>query len=262
MFIFINFCLVESESCRIEVYQSFYYDLGLDNKIKQLVGYEKEVKNLGIQVARNPGEEAMAVAEEIRKLIRKERYRYREIGVIVSDMNVYGDYLEQAFETYGIPVFMDHKRSILLNSFVEYLRSLLNMAEKNFSYESVFRFLRTNLAGFGYEEVDELENYVIGLGIRGYKGWQNRWIRRMKGMEEEELERLNHYRVQMVEKVDNLMFVLKQKRKTVKDITLAVYEFMVHENIQERLKKTEEEFHEAGELALAKEYSQIYRIII
>ena len=29
----------------------------------------------------------------------------------------------------------------------------------------------------------------------------------MKGMEEEELERLNHYRVQMVEKVDNLMFV-------------------------------------------------------
>ena len=58
------------------------------------------------------------------------------------------------------------------------------MADKNFSYESVFRFLRTNLAGFSYEEVDELENYVIGLGIRGYKSWQNRWIRRMKGMEE------------------------------------------------------------------------------
>lgn len=37
---------------------------------------------------------------------------------------------------------------------------------------------------------------------------------------------------------------------------------MVQENIQERLKKTEEEFQEAGELALAKEYSQIYRIII
>ncbi len=204
------------------------------------------MKNLGIHVARNPGEEAMAVAEEIRKLVRKERYRYREIGVIVSDMNVYGDYLEQAFETYGIPVFMDHKRSILLNSFVEYLRSLLNMAEKNFSYESVFRFLRTNLAGFSYEEVDELENYVIGLGIRGYKGWQNRWIRRMKGMEEEELERLNHYRVQMVEKVDNLMFVLKQKRKTVKDITLAVYEFMVQEIFRKDLRKTEEEFKRQG----------------
>ena len=136
------------------------------------------------------------------------------------------------------------------------------MAEKNFSYESVFRFLRTNLAGFACEEVDELENYVLGLGIRGYKGWQNRWIRRSRGMEEEELDRLNHYRVQLVEKVDNLMFVLKQKRKTVRDITMAVYEFMVKENIQERLQRTEEEFQKAGELALAKEYSQVYRIII
>ena len=224
--------------------------------------YDKAVENLEIHAAGNPRQEADAVAEGIRRLVRKEQYRYRDIGVIVSDMNVYGDYLEQAFENYGIPVFMDHKRSILLNSFVEYIRSLLNMAEKNFSYESVFRFLRTNLAGFACEEVDELENYVLGLGIRGYKGWQNRWIRRSRGMEEEELDRLNHYRVQLVEKVDNLMFVLKQKRKTVRDITMAVYEFMVKENIQERLQRTEEEFQKAGELALAKEYSQVYRIII
>lgn len=95
------------------------------------------------------------------------------------------------------------------------------------------------------EEVDELENYVLGLGIRGYKGWQNRWIRRLKGMEEEELDRLNHYRVQLVEKVDNLMFVLKQKRKTVRDITMAVYEFMVKENIQERLPKNRRRISES-----------------
>ena len=224
--------------------------------------YGGAVKNLEIHTTRNPRQEAEMVAEGIRELVRKDKYRYREIGVIVTDMNVYGDYLEQAFQTYGIPVFMDHKRSILLNSFVEYLRSLLNMAEKNFSYESVFRFLRTNLAGFTPEETDELENYVIGLGIKGYKGWQNRWIRRLKDMEEEELDRLNHYRVQLVEKVDDLMFVLKQKRKTVRDITMAVYEFMVKENLQAGLQKTEEEFQQEGELALAKEYSQVYRVII
>ena len=52
------------------------------------------------------------------------------------------------------------------------------MAEQSFSYESVFRFLRTNLAGFTYEEIDELENYVIGLGIKGYKHWQEKWTRK------------------------------------------------------------------------------------
>ena len=119
---------------------------------------------------------------------------------------------------YGIPVFMDHKRSILLNPFIEYLRSLLDMAVQNFTYESVFRFLRTDLAGFTCEETDQLENYVIGLGIRGYKRWQERWVRRLKGMDEEELESLNHLRVLFVEKVDGLMYVLRQRRKTVQDI--------------------------------------------
>ena len=101
-----------------------------------------------LHVARNPGEEAMAAAGSIRRFVREEGLRYRDVGVIVSNMEVYGDYLERAFALYDIPAFMDHKRNILLNSFVEYVRSLLNLAEQNFTYESVFRFLRTNLAGF------------------------------------------------------------------------------------------------------------------
>ena len=89
---------------------------------------------------------------------------------------------------------MDYKRNVLLNSFVEYIRSLLAMAEQNFSAESVFRFLRTDLVGFTGEELDLLENYVLALGIRGYKKWQEKWIRRAKDTTEEELEVLNHLR--------------------------------------------------------------------
>lgn len=224
--------------------------------------FEKEQDAIGIHVARNPREEALAAAGEIRRMVRAEGMRYREIGVIVSDMDVYGDYLKRAFEVYDIPVFMDHKRNILLNSFVEYIRSLLNMAEQNLTYESVFRFLRTGMAGFSCDEVDELENYVLGFGIRGYKRWQEKWVRPLRGMKAEELERMNHFRVALVEKIDPLMFVLKQRKKTVKDITAAVYEFMVREDLQIRLKRQEEEFQAAGELALAKEYAQVYRIVV
>ncbi len=74
------------------------------------------------------------------------------------------------------------------------------MAEQNFSAESVFRFLRTDLVGFTGEELDLLENYVLALGIRGYKKWQEKWIRRAKDTTEEELEVLNHLRVCFVEK--------------------------------------------------------------
>lgn len=221
-----------------------------------------EQEAIRLHAARTPGEEAMAAAGAIRRLVRKEGLRYREIGVIVSSMEVYGDYLKRAFASYDIPAFMDHKRNILLNSFVEYIRSLLNLAEQNFTYESVFRFLRTNLAGFTCEEVDELENYVLGLGIKGYKRWQESWVRRLKGQTTEELAHMNHLRVMLVEKLDSLMFVLKQRQKTVEDITFALYEFMVRENMQIRLKKQEEEFQANGEPALAKEYAQVYRILI
>lgn len=224
--------------------------------------YEGEQDAVKIHVAREPGEEALAAAQQVRAYMRENGYRCREIAVIVSDMEMYAEALEQAFALYEIPVFMDHKRSILLNSFVEYIRSLLGMAEQNFTYESVFRFLRTNLAGFTHDEVDELENYVIGMGIKGYKRWQEKWIRRLKDMKEEDLERLNHYRTRFVEKVDNFVFVLKQRRKTVKDITMALYEFMVQEQLQERIAEQEQKFRENGELALAKEYAQVYRIVI
>ena len=93
---------------------------------------------ISLHEARNPRSEAQYVAESIRYLVREKGYRYRDIAVITADMNVYADALEKACDIFDIPVFMDHKKSVLLNAFVEYLRSLLAMAEENFTYDSVF----------------------------------------------------------------------------------------------------------------------------
>ena len=222
--------------------------------------FEGEQDSVSLHEARNPSTEARYVAEEIRRLVREEGWRYRDIAVIASDMNVYADALEKACGSLDIPVFMDYKKSILLNSFVEYLRSLLNMAEQNFTYESVFRHLRTGLCGFTSDETDRMENYVVALGIKGYRKWQQAWVRRTPLTDEEELQALNHLRVEFVEKTSSLMAILKQRKKTVRDITLAVYDYLVQEKMQEKLSDMEKQFQDQGELALAKEYSQVYRI--
>lgn len=224
--------------------------------------YRKEQTSAAVFEAANPREEAMAAAARVRRLVRTEGLRYREIGVIVTDLNGYGDYLEQAFARFEIPVFMDYKRSILLNSFVEYVRSILAMAEENFSYDSVFRFLRSGYGPFSDDEISELENYCLALGIRGYKKWQERWIRRDKDMTEEKLAGVNHLRVEFIELVDELIFVLKQRKKTVRDITEALYHFLEREGLQQALKHQEELFAAKGELALAREYAQVYGAVI
>ena len=61
---------------------------------------------------------------------------------------------------------------------------------------------------------------------------------------------------------ESLVFVLKQRKKTVRDICEAVYRFFVENQIQEKLKVMENCFAEKKELALAKEYAQIYRIVL
>ncbi len=224
--------------------------------------YKNEQESIELHVARNPKKEAEYVAGQIRKLVREKGYHYREIAIIASDLNIYEDWVEKALEQYDIPVFTDYKKSILLNAFVEYIRSLLSMAEQTFSYESVFRYLRTGMTGFTPQEVDTLENYVLACGIKGYKAWQAGWTKETKEAKSEELEELNRLRVRFVEQLDALMFVLKQRYKTVKDVTISLYEFLVKQDCQLKLKEMELQFQEQGELALAKEYAQIYRIVI
>ena len=237
--------------------------------------YTEEQNAISLYVTRNPKEEANFVAAQIRRLAREEGIRYREMGVIVSEMGTYANHLEKACEEYQIPIFMDHKKSILLNAFVEYLRSLLAMEEENFSYESVFRFLRTGMSGFTREEVDRMENYVIALGLRGYSKWSDKWVRttyemkRKDAAEQKELaasaqalDSLNRLRERFVKKIETLTKVLKKRKKTVKEITIAVHEFLLQEKMQENVQEMENYFQEQGELALAKEYSQVYRIVM
>lgn len=219
-------------------------------------------EEISLHAAHNPAKEAEFVAAQLHKLVREQGYCYKDMAVIVSDMDTYAIHLERACNEFQVPFFMDHKKSILLNAFVEYIRSLLGMIEQGFSYESVFRFLRTGMTGFTMEEIDKLENYVLALGLKGYKKWQSAWVRRTNMTDDEALLALNHLRVCFVEKLDGLVMILKKRKKTVRDITVAIYDFLVKEQMQEMIHQMELEFQEKGELALAKEYSQIYRIII
>ena len=224
--------------------------------------YVSEQKNLSCYALATPREEIHFIARQILHLIRNEGYAYHDIAVLSNSIDTYRDNVEEVFSLLGLPFFMDRKRSILLNPFVEYIRSLLTMIQENFSRESVFRFLRTGLTPFNAGEIDILDNYTLALGIKGYKRWQEKWVRRPQGIKEETLQLLNHMRVQFVEEIKDVVFVCKQRSKTVRDITVALYEFFVKQGIQEKIAAQEIIFERSKELALAKEYAQIYRVIM
>lgn len=224
--------------------------------------YEDAPVAISTHLLRNPSEEARWVASEIKRLIRTEGYRYQDIAVISSSMEEYGTHLKRACEQYEIPVFSDIKRSILLNSFVEYVRSAVAMIEKNYTYETVFRFLKSGFAPMSMHRVDALETYVLARGITGYKRWQEPWLKDSERMSEQQLNYVNASRVKFVECVQELQFILTQSSKTVEDICKGLYEFFVKNKVQRRIELLEEELQEEGRLALAKEYNQIYGTVL
>lgn len=226
--------------------------------------YEGRQESIHVFEASNPKEELRQVCLEIRRLIRENDYCYRDIAVVTGDLERYGFLAREMFQRFEIPFFVDQTNKLVLNPFIEFIRSALLVVIQEYSYESVFHFLRCGLAGVTPDETDRLENYCLTMGIRGKKAWTNKFARRLKRQEEEapELGELNAIREKVVTMLEPLMFQKAAKKATGKELVCALYEFIVNASIEERLAEYERYFAEQGDLVRAKEYAQIYRLVM
>lgn len=227
-----------------------------------LKAYEGEGTAIQIKEAANPAQEAKAVCTQMKELVLSGEYCYRDIAVVAGDLATYADYMEREGNRYDIPMFMDQTRGLLLNPFVEFIRSSLKILLTNFSYEAVFHYLRSGLADFETEEIDRLENYVLALGIKGKKKWENAFVRMPHISDEEErvllLEGLNKTREKLMLQLSPLL----EKKKTAGEYIRTLYTFIVTARIQEKLAVYERQFKEEGNYDKAKEYAQIYRLVM
>lgn len=224
--------------------------------------YEKEQDSIRIFRAATPMKEVEYTVGEIIALVQKEGFRYREIAVITGDMAGYSEKLIQQFDKNRIPYFMDRKKSIIGNPMVELIRGALEVIEKDFAYESVFRYLKTGLVTRDHGMICRLENYVIALGIRGFKRWNQEWTLVYKEAELMNLEELNSFREQILEPLLPFREIVRDKNSTVADMTASVVRLLTELNVEEQLLADQAWFEEQGEHSLAKEYSQVYGLVM
>ena len=96
---------------------------------------------------------------------------YRDFAIVTADLETYGDLFEREAVRSRIPVYIDRTSPAFNNILTEGIRSVLQISSENFSYPSVFRYLRSGISRIRDEEVDRLENYCLANGIRGRKKW-------------------------------------------------------------------------------------------
>ena len=255
----------------------------------------EETPDIRITSLKNPREELKFAAREIVRLTREQGYRYRDIAVVTGDVQQYGNYVPEIFEQYHIPYFIDQTKNILFHPYIECIRAILEMIEYDFSYESVFRFLRCGLAEkiipqgklssmeleldgetgeksaqckeqtihrLTEQEIDRLENYVLARGIRGASRWSKPWTFVMPDGTLEDMERLNEIREAVYENFKPLLMAFRGKENTVSTQTFELYSLIRRLDMEQLLKERGEFFEKNGNQARAKEYDQIYKIVM
>lgn len=232
--------------------------------------YMEKQREIRMFEALSPREEVHQTALYIRKLIREEGLTYRDIAVVIGDLEGYASYVETEFGQLEIPCFIDRTRGIVLNPMIEYIKSALQLYIKDFSYDTVFHFLRSGMVDISREEIDELENYVIRTGARGYRTYSRLFTRRTEEMQqgsgqddteraEETLERLNRIRQQFADTVEILHMAPRAKAGEYVD---HLYDFLEQNQVQQKLLNYQQQFEQEGDLAKAREYAQIYRLVM
>ncbi|GAA0491476.1 helicase-exonuclease AddAB subunit AddB [Salinibacillus aidingensis] len=240
--------------------------------------YQEQVP-IKLAQAVHPRAEVEGVAQEILHLVRDEGFRYRELAILIRDADIYHDLIQTIFSDYGIPVFLDEKRTMLNHPLVELIRSALDMVEGQWRYDALFRVLKTDFipstdqkTPLSQENIDELENYVLEYGIRNRNRWleENDWIyqkfrgfdsKRKTDEEKEKEQRINRLRKQVTASLASFDEQIRSRR-TVKERCMAIFQWLEDIGVPETLEAWRNEYDEKGQIERAREQEQVWDAVV
>ncbi|SFQ06816.1 DNA helicase/exodeoxyribonuclease V, subunit B [Lachnospiraceae bacterium XBB1006] len=218
--------------------------------------YLEACKDVEIVCRKNPREELTYVASMIYRY-REMGLRYQEMAIVTADLDTYADEIGGVLKKAGIPYFIDQKKKVTLNAFVEVILGLLELVEEDFTYEGVFRYLKTGFSNLTDDEVQELENYCLAARIHGGAMYQYPFSKLTMGYEAQDLVSINAIREKVVEPV-MAFYETRSAKYSVKERCQALYSCLEALHIKERLDVFADQLQEKQEGNKAREYKAIY----
>lgn len=194
--------------CEPMVLNKSYYNSESLRQVERLLSDNefKKVNNGEVTICRADTifEEAEFVARTIRRLVRTEKYRFRDFVIIARDTEKYAIAVEYACQKNKIDCFLDKKLS--LSDFVLSVAALAAIRALDFSTENILRFHKSGINVLSCEEISALENYTYLWNING-EIWLEDWEMDVRGFVNQEstedfvfaLENINSIRKKAIE---------------------------------------------------------------
>ncbi|MCI8961805.1 MAG: helicase-exonuclease AddAB subunit AddB [Clostridia bacterium] len=203
--------------------------------------YAGEVKNINLFLSSNPYSEIEHIAGKIVELVRDDGLRYKDISIITKNLDDYASLAKAIFAKYDIPIFIDKKKDLSQDILIKYVLAILEIFARNWDYEAVINYVKLGFCDITDEEIFKVENYARRWGIKYNKWYSKDWTIG------EDIVDLNRIRKLIVKPLLNFKNNLEGK-KTVKQITRILYQFLIHNNIQEKLTSKAEQLENSEEI--------------
>ena len=184
----------------------------------------------------------------------KDGYRYNQIAILTSNLEKYDIDAKIIFEKYNIPMYIDVKKQLTQNILVRYLISILDIFSNNWSIDSVMNYIKTGMLDISKEDIYNFENYCNKWGITRKKFF-NEFIYEEVNDKQEKIEETRRIiinpLISLIEKIN--------QNKNVKTITTNIYNFIIENNILDRLN---EKLKYINNIEIINEYNTSYRLLI
>lgn len=214
-------------------------------------GYSKKTEDIAIVSAADKADESEFVAREIRRLVREENMRCRDIYIIERTEGTYKPFLMNALRRYSLPFFDDARRKVFNEPLITAVYYAIESIVNGFSTDSLMRYLKTGITGIELYDICLVDNYALLWEIDGAK-WKNEWqnhplglLRVIDDKAKENLKRLNEIRSRII----NPLIKLKEETQNADGtaISKAIYSFLNEMNIAENLLIMAQKAEESGE---------------
>lgn len=238
----------------------------LENYNNLRARYTEETNDVSIFTGRDSYAEIEHIACEILRLVREENYRYKDIVVMCGSGGSENHIIKAVFDEYKIPYFSDEKINLSDHPIAMQLLSVFDIFEDDWSYNSVFRYMRS---GFIYDDeglhidlslIDRVDNYVLKYGIKG----KSRWLMPEWRFDEEENDCEKSVSAAKTALASPLFKLYERVKKgcTAKEHSEALLEFAESINMYVGLKKDVERLRYNGNNDEAQQFSEIWNLII
>ena len=228
--------------------------------------YEDESGEITLCKTSDIYEECEYIACTAKKLIRENGYRCRDIAVIARDSTAYEPLLRSALKKCGISVFEDSRQPVDVSPVINLVSSAVSIASSGFDTETLMRCLKTGLAGFGTQEISDVENYAYLWNINGSE-WLRDFEKNPQGFgekfeekEQKELEYLNSVRKKIVSPLYSLRENLRDTDG--EDAAKAIFEFLEKVGASDNIRSLARSLEAQGETGLALELERMWNTVI